>query len=157
MIRQSHRILLVAAAGACLALSACGGGSAAAKAPAASATITDPPAKLTGHFCPDANTVMREESTNPAGQKATLAVARIEMGRILKSATTGFAALEGEAPGKLRGPIETIIAIYASDERRITTYGSIKEMGSSIVRANTTGQGGAAFRTVLTYISKDCN
>lgn len=157
MIRQSHRALLVAAAGACLALSACAAGSVAAKAPAASATFTDPPVQVTGHFCADANTVMRQESPNPAGQKATLAVARMEMGRVLKSTVAGFTALEAEAPGKLRGPLKTIIGVYASDERQIATYGSITQMGSSIVRANTTGSGGAAFRKVLTYISRDCS
>lgn len=160
MIRQSHRVLFIAVAGACLALSACGGGSAAKsaaeKAPAASPTITAAPAQLTGHFCPDANAVMREESPNPTGQKATLRVARIEMGRILKSTAAGFTALKKEAPAKLRGPIKTIIGVYVADGQQIATYGSITEMGSAIVKANTTGAGGAAFHKVLTYISKNC-
>jgi hypothetical protein len=156
MIRQSHRALFIAAAGACLALSACGGGSATAKRPAASPTITAAPVPLTGHFCLDANAVMRQQPPNPAGQKTTLAVARIEMGRILKATAEGFRGLEPEAPAGLRASIKTITGIYASDQRQLAAFGSITEMGTSIVRANTTGAGRTAFGQVLTYITKHC-
>jgi hypothetical protein len=157
MIRQSRRAPLVAAAGACLALSACGGGSATtAKEPAAAPTITVAPVKVTGHFCADANAVMRQQPTHPTGQKVTVAVARTELEGIVRVTAAGFTALEPEAPSALRGPIKTIAGVYAADEQRLATYGSIREMGTSIVRANTTGAGGAAFRKVLAYISKAC-
>jgi hypothetical protein len=157
MIPQSRRALLVATAGACLALSACGGGSATvARKPAAASPIAVAPAKLTGQFCPDANAIMRAEPASPTGQKATLAVARTDMERVVRSTAAGFTALEPEAPSRLRAPIKTIIGVYTADEQRIATYGSIREMGASIVKANTTGPGGAAFRKVLTYISTGC-
>lgn len=155
MIRQSHRVLFIAVTGACLTLSACGGGSAARK-PAAAPAFTIAPVQVTGHFCADANTVMRQQPPDAAGRKATLAVARTEMARVLKATTAGFTALAPEAPASLQGPIKTIIGIYASDEQRIGGFGSISAMGSSIVRANTTGSGGAAFHRVLTYISRHC-
>jgi hypothetical protein len=99
---------------------------------------------------------MREQPTNPAGQKATIAVARTDMERVLRSTAAGFTALRPEAPSKLRGAITTIIGVYTADEKRIATYGSITEMGAAIVKANTTGPGRAAFHKVLTYILKTC-
>lgn len=156
MIPQSRRALLVAA-GACLGLSACGAGSVTAVSePAAIPAITVAPVKLTGHFCRDANAIMREQPSNPSGQKPTLAVARTEMGKILRSTAAGYTALEPEAPSRLRGPIRTIIGVYTADVQRIASYGSITQMGTSIIKANTTGAGGAAFRQVLTYMTKNC-
>jgi hypothetical protein len=163
MIHQRNRALLVAAAGTCLALGGCGGGSAtAARGPAAAPTISAAPAisvapaKLTGHFCADANAIMRAQPSNSTGQKATVAVARADLQGVLRSTITGFTALKQEAPSRLRGPIKAIIGVYTTDERQLATYESITQMGASIVRASTTGPGGAAFRQVLTYISTAC-
>jgi hypothetical protein len=157
MIPQSRRALLVAAAGACLGLSACGAGSVtAASEPAAVPAIVVGPMKLTGHFCRDANAIMHGQPSSPAGQKPTLAVARTALEKILRSTAAGYTALEPEAPSRLRGPIKTIIGVYTADEQRIASYGSITQMGASIVKANTTGAGGAAFHQVLTYMTKTC-
>jgi len=155
MTSHSRRALL--AAGACLGLSACGAGSVTAVSePAAIPAITVGPMKLTGHFCHDANAIMREQPSNPAGQKATLAEARADLGMILRSAAAGYTALEPEAPSRLREPIKTIVRVYTADEHHLASYGSITQMGASIVRANTTGAGRAAFRQVLADMAKNC-
>jgi hypothetical protein len=157
MIPQSRRALLVAVAGACLALSACGGGHVtAASDPVAGPATAAGPMKLTGHFCRDVNAIMRQQPSNPAGQKTTLAAARTQMEKMLRWAVAGYAALESEAPSKLRGPMRTMVGVYTADERRIAGYGSITQMGASVVKANTTGAGGAAFRQVATYMMKNC-
>jgi hypothetical protein len=156
MTPQSFRAVLVAA-GACLGLSACGGGSVTAVSePAAIPASTIGPMKLTGHFCHDADVIMREQPSDPAGQKVTVADARAELAKILRLAAAGYTALEPEAPSTLRGPIRTIISVYTADEHHLASYGSITQMGASIVRSNTTGAGRAAIRQVLAYMAKNC-
>jgi hypothetical protein len=130
-------------------------GSAASK-PAAAPAFTIAPVQVTGHFCADANTVMRQQPPDAASRKATLAVARTEMVSVLKATAAGFTALAPEAPASLQGPIKTIIGISAADEQRIGGFGSISAMGSSIVRATRPAQAARPSTGVLTYISRHC-
>jgi hypothetical protein len=157
MIPQIRRALLVAAAGACLGLSACGGGSVTpASKPAAGPSIAVRPMKLTGHFCHDVKAIMGQQPSDPAGQKATLDGARTQMEKMLRRAVAGYTALEPEAPSRLQGPMKTMVGVYTADERHLASYGSVTQLGAAIVKANTTGAGGAAFRKVATYMMGNC-
>jgi hypothetical protein len=158
---------LLAAACASLALSACGGSSSGGTANAAStanaATRPVPAAtgaassvQPTGNFCADVETVMRDVPSSPVGQRQSLAMAQAELGKVLRSSAAGYAAIEPEAPVSLRSLIHIIVGVYQADARRAATSGSIADIGQSIVKADSTGSGGMAFRRVLSYVSKHC-
>jgi hypothetical protein len=160
MTHRSHWTLLAAAAAACLALSACGGGSpgttAAARTPAPTPTSAAVTVKPTGHFCADVSTVMRDVPSNPAHQKITLAMAQAQLGKVLRSSAAGYALIEPEAPASIRDAIKTIISVYRADALRARS-GPITAIGRSIIKADSTGSGGSAFRKVLAYISRHCS
>ena len=162
MAYVSHRVALITVAGACLALSACGGSSTtAASAPAASSTSA--PASSTvllparAHFCKDLNTMLNNVPSTSASKKLGAAAARKDLDRILYTGEIGYSDLEAEAPAQIRESIRTIIGVYQSDAKMAEGSGSVVEISKSLVRVhNGTGSDGAAFRKVLTYIRAGC-
>lgn len=159
MTPRSHQALSAAAAGACLTLCACGAGSApaAAGSPAAgtgaTASAAGSPA-MTGRFCADANSFMRHVPAAPTTEHTTAAQARENLREVLRSTVAGFAALETEAPARLRKSLKTIVGVYKSDEKTLRASRSLTGMSQATVKGNASES--AAFQQVLKYISVSC-
>lgn len=157
MARRSHQALSAAAAGACLALCACGGSSpAAAGSPTASTTASDQPASalMTGHFCNDASSFMRHIPAKPASRHLTTAEARDNLRKVLHSTVAGFTALEKEGPAKLHKPLHAIVGIYKSDEKKLRAAHTISQMSQAMVKGEAAGS--SDFQRVLKYVSANC-
>lgn len=158
MARRSHQALVTAVAGACLTLCACGASPAPSAAGSAAATAKASggagSAALTGHFCGDANSFMHHIPAAPATKHTSTVQAQANLRKVLRSTVKGYTALEDEAPAKLRKPLQTIVAVYKSDEKILRTSGNLAKISQSMVKGNASGS--AAFGQVLKYISVHC-
>jgi hypothetical protein len=96
-------------------------------------------------------------SSIPAGPKTrnlTPTQAQANMSAVLVSTVQGFARLETEAPAKLRQPLDTIIHVYKSDEKVLTTAGNVAKASEAMARSESSAQ--PAFQQLVTYISVSC-
>ena len=164
MVRRSYLTLSVTAAGACLALCACGssaapgaGGTVPASSTAsssASAPAGTTKARLTGHFCTDASDFMRNIPAAPATRHVSEAQARANMSKVLKATVRGFTGLEKEAPASLHASLHKIVRIYQKDEKALRHSATLAQISESMVRGNAAGS--IALQRLLRYIGQDC-
>jgi hypothetical protein len=160
--------LCTIAAGACVAVSACGGGapggslagSSAASAPAQPTLVparsaADTPAgtsaaayHLTGNLCADATAVSR--SVQAAILSAAANHNRAQ--RLLLTLTTVYAELGSEAPGNLRGTFDTLASFYRSAAKAAGVGRiSLADMNAAFHPATA-----AAERRILNYAVTHC-
>jgi len=158
--RTAHA-LAAAAAGACLALSACGTSSAPARSAGSAGSVAggSAPARtgsavLTGHFCRDSSTFMRQIPAGPSSRNTSTAQARSSLTTILRSAVRGFNELKTEAPHSLHRSLAKIIAVYRSDERIVRHSHSLTQISQAMVTENL--RASSSFRRVLRYLSVSC-
>jgi hypothetical protein len=149
MADRSHRAVLVIAAGACLALSACGGH------PAASATSADP-SKQVKHFCAEVTAALTDAPATPPGKKISPAAARRELAMILRSKASGFTSLEAASPPQVRASVRTMAHVYRAEEKLVARPGSISGISKALVKADGMGQSRAALQQVLAYMRANC-
>jgi hypothetical protein len=181
MTRRTHRptsatatavqALAAAAAGTCLTLSACGtssapagssgsagsAGTGASRASGAGGTASGSTgsAVLTGHFCRDSSTFMRQIPAGPSSRHTSMAQARSSLTVILRSTVRGFTELKSEAPHSLHRPLAKIIAVYRADERIVRHSSSLTQISQAMVKKNVTAS--SSFQRVLRYISVSCH
>jgi hypothetical protein len=154
MVHWSHRAVLVAVAGACLTLSACGGSPATPSAASSAGTAGQQP-KPASHFCTELTAAMNDAPATSSA-KMSAAAARRELARILRARVSGLRALEVSSPPSLRASVTKIAEVYKAEEKLITQPGSIAKISTALVRAAGAGAGGAAFRRVSAYVSANC-
>jgi hypothetical protein len=156
MARRSHQALSAVAAGACLALCACGSGSSPAAAGSPSVTASDQPesAVMTGHFCNDASSFMRHIPAAPKSKHLTAAQARANLRKVLHATVAGFTALDKESPARLHKPLRAIVAVYKSDEKKLRTARTISQMSHAMVKGEAAAD--PDFQKVLKYVSANC-
>jgi hypothetical protein len=155
MVHWSQRAVLVAAAGACLTLSACGGSPATPSA-ASSAGAAGHQTNPVSHFCTELTAAMNDAPTLPPSGKISAAAARRDLARILRARVSGLKALEASSPPSLRASVTKIARVYKAEEQLTMQPGSIKKISEALVSAAGTGASGAAFRHVLAYVSANC-
>lgn len=156
------RALAAAAAGTCLTLCACGtssapAGSSGSGAPGAggSPSASTGTAVLTGHFCSDSSTFMRQIPAGPSSRHTSMAQARSSLTMILRSTVHGFTELKTEAPHSLHRPLRKIIAVYRADERIVRHSRSLMQISQAMVKENLSAS--SSFERVLRYISVSCH
>jgi hypothetical protein len=149
MADRSHRAVLVIAAGACLALCACGG------SPTSSATPAGPP-KQVKHFCAEVTAALTDTPATPPGKKISPAAARRELARILRAKASGFASLEAKSPPQVRASVKTMARVYQDEEKLVAQPGSISGISKALVKQAGMGEGGAALHQVLAYMRTNC-
>ena len=154
MVHWSHRAVLVAAAGACLTLSACGGSPATPSA-ASSAGTASQQAKPVSHFCTELTAAMNNAPATSSG-KMSAAAARRDLARILRARVSSLRALEASSPPSLRASVMKVARVYKAEEKLITQPGSIAKISTALVKAAGTGAGGVAFRHLLAYTTANC-
>jgi len=170
-IQSTSRVsAVIAAAGACLLLGACGGGSNGASAggsssssgsgssPSSSApapTSTAKPAKglLTGHFCTDFITLGKDlDSIDESKIGSSRSAAADAMDQI----AADFDGLGKEGPPKIQKAMHTIASQYtslANSARGGTSLSDLKKQVSGLENGGATG---AAFEKVTTYMTTSC-
>jgi hypothetical protein len=161
MTRGSHYALTaIAAAGACLALSACGTGSGHAGSAGSAGPVSAKAARAaraaaqTRRFCDSASSFMRSIPAPPTSAHISLAQARANLELVLRATVKGFTSLEGEAPASLRAPLTKIVGVYQAEEQTAATSGSMGQISQAVVKENLSASGD--FDQVLKYISVSC-
>jgi hypothetical protein len=169
-IQSTSRVSAVlAVAGACLLLGACGGGSNGTSASGSSSsgsgssssssapapTSTAKPAKglLTGHFCTDFITLGKDlDSIDESKIGSSRSAAADAMDQI----AADFDGLGSEAPAKIKKAMHTIASQYnslASAARSGTSLSDLKKQVNGLENGGATG---AAFEKVTTYMTTSC-
>jgi hypothetical protein len=116
MLRR-HQALPFLAAGACIALAACGGST-----PAASSSHS-PKAATESSFCKKLDDAVQAMTTG-SSSKMPLSKERHELDHVLGIGITDFTALEKVAPTSLVSPLRTIVTSYKSERHQVDKAGT---------------------------------
>lgn len=169
-IRSTPRLAAIAAAGACLMLSGCGGGStggstagsssggtAAASSSSGPALSGLPSAKLTGHFCKDFSNISHNLPKVSAADKNNLAALQANGGQFFTSAAAYFNGLAAEAPPQAAAQLKIIAAAYTSLASGSISASSVKQVEKQMESITTSGKTGQAFIGLVTYLTTHCH
>jgi hypothetical protein len=157
---------VIAAAGACLLLGACGGGSNGTSASGSSSgssssgpapAITGSPSKglLTGNFCKDFGRL----STAIAPSKAQIKeinTNKSAAGNFMDQIAADFDGLGKEGPPKIQTAMHTIANQYSSLSAAARSGKSIQQLEGDAGKLTTAGATRAAFKVVTTYRGTTC-
>jgi hypothetical protein len=153
---------VIAAAGACLLLGACGGGSNGTSASGSSSAgpapaITGSPSKglLTGNFCKD----FARLSTSITPSKAQIKeinTNKSAAGNFMDQIAADFDGLGKEGPPKIQTAMHTIANQYSSLSAAARSGKSIQELEGQAGKLTTAGATRAAFKVVTTYRGTAC-
>jgi hypothetical protein len=169
-IQSTSRVsAVIAAAGACLLLGACGGGSngssasgssssgsssgSSSSAPAPANTATPAKGLLTGHFCTDFITLgtdlgsMDESKIDSSPSAAADAMDQI---------AADFDGLGKEAPAKIQKAMQTVAAQYSSLGTAARSGKSISDIKKQVNTLEKGGATGAALAKVSSYVETAC-
>jgi hypothetical protein len=171
-IQSTSRVsAVIAAAGACLLLGACGGGSngtsasgssssssssgssSSASAPAPANTATPQKGLLTGHFCTDFITLGTDlDKIDESKIESSPSAAADAMDQI----AADFDGLGKEAPPKIGKAMHTIASQYSALGNSARSGKSVSDIEKQVNQLEKGGATGAAFQKVTTYMTSSC-
>jgi hypothetical protein len=174
-IQSTSRVsAVIAAAGACLLLGACGGGSngtsaggssgsgsgssssgssSSSSAPAPASTAKPAKGLLTGHFCTDFITLGKDlDSIDESKIGSSRSAAADAMDQI----AADFDGLGNEAPAKIQKAMHTIASQYTSLANSARGGKSLSDLKKQVSGLENGGATGAAFEKVTTYMTTSC-
>jgi hypothetical protein len=173
-IQSTSRVsAVIAAAGACLLLGACGGGSngtsasgsspgsgssssgssSSSSAPAPTSTAKPAKGLLTGHFCTDFITLGKDlDSIDESKIGSSRSAAADAMDQI----AADFDGLGNEAPAKIKKAMHTIASQYTSLANSARGGKSLSDLKKQVSGLENGGATGAAFEKVTTYMTTSC-
>jgi hypothetical protein len=169
-IQSTSRVsAVIAAAGACLLLGACGGGSngtsaggpsssgsgssSSSSAPAPTSTAKPAKGLLTGHFCTDFITLGKDlDSIDESKIGSSRSAAADAMDQI----AADFDGLGKEAPPKIQKAMHTIASQYTSLANSARGGTSLSDLKKQVGGLENGGATGAAFEKVTTYMTTSC-
>jgi hypothetical protein len=172
-IQSTSRVsAVIAAAGACLLLGACGGGSngtsasgspsssssssgssSSSSAPAPANTATPQKGLLTGHFCTDFITLGTDlDKMNESKIDSSPSAAADAMDQI----AADFDGLGKEAPPKIQKAMHTIASQYSTLGASARSGKSVSDIEKQVSQLEKGGATGAAFQKVTTYMTSSC-
>ncbi len=147
---RRHQALPFLAAGACIALAACGGSS-----PAAGGShSTSPKAASDSSFCKKLNDAVQAMTSTGSSSKMSLTKERHELDHVLGIGITDFTALEKIAPTALVPPLRTIVTSYKSERHEVDKAGTHQKFVQEV--GLTRPARASAFKKLYSYTSA-CN
>jgi hypothetical protein len=171
-IQSTSRVsAVIAAAGACLLLGACGGGSngtsasgspssssassgsSSSSAPAPANTATPAKGLLTGHFCKDFVTLGTDlNNMNESKIDSSPTAAADAMDQI----AADFDGLGKEAPPKIQKAMHTVASQYSALGAAARSGKSISDLKKQVTNLEKGGATSAALAKVTTYMESSC-
>ena len=141
----------IAAAG-CLALSACSGSSGGAH-PAATTTTTTASAAAQ-KFCHEVTTAFHTLDGYSITPTMSLAGARSDVDKLMKSAITGFGRLAVQAPAAIQASVRTVVADFRSFKEKSDKASSVAALIASSAHGNPTQTD--SYHDLLAYTARTC-
>jgi hypothetical protein len=171
-IQSTSRVsAVIAAAGACLLLGACGGGSngtsasgsssgsgssssgSSSSAPAPANTAKPAKGLLTGHFCTDFITLGKDLGSI---DESKIGSSRSAAAGAMDQIAADFDGLGNEAPAKIQKAMHTIASQYSSLASAARSGTSLSDLKKKVSGLENGGATGAAFEKVTTYMTSSC-